>query len=233
MPKSMSATHAGSTSAGNLCHLLVRRARNVATSKSVAPVILRGLSTPHSRLRAVHEPAEFHQGRKSRSTLADLFTRAQRGVASRCHLHRDSATTAPPARPVAERSAPAHFEPAAYALQGPISRAGLRDGERRGATGSLTCLPSCRLPALSGSPVSDRLLPLSTPNRSSEKVPRNGSVGSISAPRRDKPDHKACAAQGSATARPRRFHPTVYHLPAWRLARHHCELQDNAREGSP
>src|SRR5208282_1642882 len=33
----MSATHAGSTSGGNLCHLLVRRARNVAISKSVAP----------------------------------------------------------------------------------------------------------------------------------------------------------------------------------------------------
>src|SRR5271170_6478719 len=36
-PKSMSATQAGSTSGGNLCHLLVRRACNVAMSKSVAP----------------------------------------------------------------------------------------------------------------------------------------------------------------------------------------------------
>src|SRR5260221_14082612 len=44
-PKSMSATHAGSTSDGNLCHLLVRRARNVAMSKSVAPVaVIRWLS---------------------------------------------------------------------------------------------------------------------------------------------------------------------------------------------
>src|SRR5215468_3500022 len=39
-PKSMSATHAGSTSGGNLCHLLVRRARNVAMSKSVASVVV-------------------------------------------------------------------------------------------------------------------------------------------------------------------------------------------------
>jgi len=39
-PKSMSATHAGSTSGGNLCHLLVRRARNLAMSKSVAAVVV-------------------------------------------------------------------------------------------------------------------------------------------------------------------------------------------------
>ena len=39
-PKSMSATHAGSTSGGNLCHLLVRRARNLAMSKSVASVVV-------------------------------------------------------------------------------------------------------------------------------------------------------------------------------------------------
>src|SRR5262249_5883391 len=46
-PKSMSATHAGTTSGGNLCHLLVRRARNLAMSKSVASVVLmRLLSTP-------------------------------------------------------------------------------------------------------------------------------------------------------------------------------------------
>src|SRR5262249_22125534 len=45
-PKSMSATHAGNTSGGNLCHLLVRRARNLAMSKSVASVVLmRLLST--------------------------------------------------------------------------------------------------------------------------------------------------------------------------------------------
>src|ERR1700693_871473 len=36
----MSATQAGSTSSGNLCHLLVRRARRVAMSKSVAPVAM-------------------------------------------------------------------------------------------------------------------------------------------------------------------------------------------------
>jgi hypothetical protein len=36
----------GSTSGGNLCHLLVRRARNLAMSKSVAPVVvMRLLST--------------------------------------------------------------------------------------------------------------------------------------------------------------------------------------------
>jgi hypothetical protein len=47
-PKSMSATHAGSTSGGNLCHLLVRRPRNVSMSKSVAPVVVMHLS-PLSR----------------------------------------------------------------------------------------------------------------------------------------------------------------------------------------
>src|SRR5215467_4700030 len=36
----MSATHAGSTSGGNLCHLFVRRARNLAMSKSVAAVVV-------------------------------------------------------------------------------------------------------------------------------------------------------------------------------------------------
>src|ERR1700756_2730784 len=42
----MSATHAGSTSEGNLCHLLVRRARNLAMSKSVVAVFAIGrLST--------------------------------------------------------------------------------------------------------------------------------------------------------------------------------------------
>ena len=42
----MSATHAGSTSGGNLCHLLVRRARNLGMSKSVIPVVvMRLLST--------------------------------------------------------------------------------------------------------------------------------------------------------------------------------------------
>jgi hypothetical protein len=37
--KSMSATHAGSTSGGNLCHLLVRHHCNVVMSKSDAPVV--------------------------------------------------------------------------------------------------------------------------------------------------------------------------------------------------
>ena len=49
MPKSMSATHAGSTSGVNLCHLFVRRARNVAMSKSVALVVLIRLVSPLAR----------------------------------------------------------------------------------------------------------------------------------------------------------------------------------------
>ncbi len=48
----MSATHAGSTSGANLCHLLVRRARNVAMSKSVAPLaVIRWSFHAHSFCR--------------------------------------------------------------------------------------------------------------------------------------------------------------------------------------
>src|ERR1700733_15346320 len=53
----MSATHAGSTSGGNLCHLLVRRTRNVAMSKSVAPVIL--ASSLHSTLARASRTARI------------------------------------------------------------------------------------------------------------------------------------------------------------------------------
>ena len=48
-PKSMSATHAGSTSGGNLCHLVVRRARNLAMSKSVAWVVVMRLLSAVAR----------------------------------------------------------------------------------------------------------------------------------------------------------------------------------------
>src|SRR5580704_3106559 len=53
----MSATHAGSTSGGNLCHLLVRRTRNVAMSKSVAPFIL--ASSLHSTLARASKAARI------------------------------------------------------------------------------------------------------------------------------------------------------------------------------
>src|SRR5215831_1955159 len=77
----MSATHAGSTSGGNLCHLLVRRARNLAMSKSVAAVVVMRFS-PTTRAasggkdqRIYHPattPAPHHQFELQKTVLAAM-----------------------------------------------------------------------------------------------------------------------------------------------------------------
>jgi len=59
-PKSMSATHAGSTSGGNLCHLFVRRARNLVMSKSVAAVVVMRLPPTVARPRGGEDQRTYH-----------------------------------------------------------------------------------------------------------------------------------------------------------------------------
>src|ERR1700751_4906173 len=58
----MSATHAGRTSGGNLCHLFVRRARNLAMSKSVASVVVMRLPSAVARPLGRRGSAELSPG---------------------------------------------------------------------------------------------------------------------------------------------------------------------------
>src|ERR1700730_5063301 len=60
----MSATHAGSTSGGTLCHLLVCRARNLAMSKSVAAVVVMRLPSTVAQPPWRRGPADLSARRR-------------------------------------------------------------------------------------------------------------------------------------------------------------------------
>src|SRR5262249_6049634 len=105
-PKSMSATHAGSTSGGNLCHLLVRRARNLAMSKSVAPIVVMRLPSivahgarggedqpsyhPVTLLPPHHEFESQYAAPRRRPPLFGGRKRHRRSSLRRASLHRFS-----------------------------------------------------------------------------------------------------------------------------------------------